>query len=205
LQENQIPVVFCHRTVEGTSAPCVTWNGFEVGRKCAEALYAQGHRRVGFLYARWSSLGVEYEAGLRSAMGDNGKVVSIDYGGPVSGSQLREPIRNALEKLLAESPRPTAVFCGNIGHAEQIYLQAEELGLEIPRDLSLVAFGGTWRGHGLAERISCVAVDEHEVGAKAVELLHEMRSGKRALDNGERIVFPVSMLPGETISQAASN
>jgi DNA-binding LacI/PurR family transcriptional regulator len=72
----------------------------------------------------------------------------------------------------------------------------------IPRDLSLIYFGGTWREHGLAERISCVAVDEHGIGARAAELLHEMRSGKRAIDNDERIVFPVTVWPGETVAEA---
>src|SRR5690606_3192507 len=43
LQEHQIPVVFCHRSVEGVSAPCVTWSGREVGLKAGAALRELGH------------------------------------------------------------------------------------------------------------------------------------------------------------------
>ena len=203
LQKNHIPVVFCHRTVEGTSAPCLTWSGYDVGFQCGVALQALGHRRVGFAYSNLSSLGMEYDRGLRAALGvgttAGNELIGLPYqSGPDSG-QVRAGIRHALEKLSADSDRATAIFCGNIGHAEQIYLQAEELGLKIPRDLSLIAFGGTWRGHGLAERITCAAVDEHKVGARAAELLREMRAGKRPLDSDERIEFPVTMLPGDTL------
>lgn len=203
LQKNHIPVVFCHRTVEGVSAPCVTWSGYDVGFQAGAALLKQGHCRVGFAFANLTSMGAEYERGLRSALIvgalSEPELVEIDYGSGLEAGQLRSAIRSAVEKMIATPNPPTAIFCGNIGHAEQIYLQAEELGLKVPRDLSLISFGGTWRGHGLAERISCVAVDEHQLGARAAELLHEMRSGKRPIDSDERIEFPVSILPGETI------
>jgi LacI family transcriptional regulator len=104
--------------------------------------------------------------------------------------------------LFTAPDRPTAIFCGNVTDAEQVYLHAESCGLKVPRDLSLIAFGGTWRAHGLAERISSVVVDECALGARAAEVLNEMRSGRRALDSDERIEFAVTYLPGETIGPA---
>jgi GntR family transcriptional regulator, arabinose operon transcriptional repressor len=208
LQEHHIPVVFCHRTVAGISAPCVTWSGREVGRKAAAPLIEVGHRRLGFLIKHASSLALDYENGLRQALnqlsGEECEVVSVDYGQRVSstGEQAPAAIRSALTELFARPNRPTAIFCGNLTDAEQVYLQAESFGLKIPRDLSLIYFGGSWREHGLAQSISCVAVSEHEVGARAAQLLHEMRSGTRPLDDDERFEFPVSLLPGETIGAA---
>ena len=212
LQKHQIPVVFCHRTVEGASAPCITWSGREVGRKAGIALAEQGHRRVGFLVKRRTTLADDYESGLRCALGEidpaEGRVETIEY--PPNIEQLPPgqlvPLaaasKQALNDLLSRPDRPTAIFCGNLPDAEAVYLQAESLGLKIPSELSVVAFGGTWRPHGLAERISCIAVDEHAVGAKAVEVLNEMRNGKRPLESDERIEFPVALVPGETIGPA---
>jgi DNA-binding LacI/PurR family transcriptional regulator len=156
--------------------------------------------------SRRTPLAIDYEAGLRAAIAEfsvpDAKVTTIEHCSPDVNTSAAEAIRRALHGVLSKPNRPTAIFCGNMPDAEQVYLQAEAFGLKIPRDLSLVAFGGTWRPHGLAERISCIAVDEYDVGAKAAEMLHEMRSGKRALDNDERIVFPVTLLPGETIGHA---
>lgn len=209
LQKHHIPVVFCHRAVQGASAPCVTWSGYEVGRMAGENLFERGHRQVASMFANRSSLADEYTRGLCDAMtldpSQGGHVAAIAYGPTAPGEQTRDAIRRTLTKMFSSDRRPTALFCGHIGHAEQIYLQAEDFGLKVPRDLSLIAFGGMWRGDGLAERISCVAVDEYEVGARAARLLREMRSGKRALDNDERVEFPVQMLPGETLGPAPNS
>ena len=64
LHKNQIPVVFCHRTVEGIAAPCVTFSGYEVGFKAGQAFYERGHRRLVYLFDHRTSLANEYERGL---------------------------------------------------------------------------------------------------------------------------------------------
>jgi GntR family transcriptional regulator, arabinose operon transcriptional repressor len=204
LQKHQIPVVFCHRRVEGLSAPCVTWSGQEVGLQVGQQLYDLGHRHVACMIDHITSLAQDYERGMRRAVeGEADCDVSIvEYGAGLSGALTADAIKKALTELMARPNRPTAIFCGNLPDAEQIYLQAQSFGLEVPKDLSLIYFGGTWRDHGLAQRISCIAVNEHEVGARAAELLHEMRSGLRPLDNNERMEFPVTMLPGETVGPA---
>lgn len=203
LHKNQIPVVFCHRDVEGISAPCVTWSGLEVGRQAGIALAEQGHRHVAFLCDYRTPMADNYEKGLRTALAEldliEGKVTAVEYGARLPGVSPSKSIQVALDQLFAAADRPTAIFCGNVTDAEQVYLHAESSGLKVPRDLSLIAFGGSWRAHGLAERISSVVVDECALGARAAEVLNEMRSGKRALDSDERIEFPVTYLPGETI------
>jgi GntR family transcriptional regulator, arabinose operon transcriptional repressor len=203
LHKNQIPIVFCHRAIEDVSAPCVTWSGHEVGRQAGIALADQGHRHVAFLFDYRTPMSESYEKGLRAALADydllEGKVTTAEYGPRQPGTSTSKQIQQALDKVFAAANRPTAVFCGNVTDAEQVYLHAEARGLKVPRDLSLVAFGGTWRAHGLAERISCVAVDEVALGVRAAEVLHEMREGKRALDSDERIEFGVTLFQGETI------
>lgn len=206
LQQNYIPVVFCHRTVDGASAPLITWTGTEVGRQAGIILAEKDHRHVAFLFDYRTKLADEYHQGLSSALADahlvDGKVSVVMYGASNADIPASKAIQQALSQLLARSDRPTAVFCGNIPDAEQVYLHAESLGFKVPRDLSLIAFSDVKRGRGLAERISCVAVDEVAIGARAAEVLHEMRSGQRALDSDERIDFPVTRLPGDTIALA---
>jgi GntR family transcriptional regulator of arabinose operon len=208
LQQHHIPVVYCHRPVEGASAPCVTWSGHDVGRTAGKLLVELGHRRLAALFAHSHVLTRAYVDGLRSACVDAGNdpngVELIEYGSAaiLPPEEVAKAVHTALARLLARADRPTAIFCGNLPDAELVYLQADSFGLKIPRDLSLIYFGGTWRDHGIAQHISCVAVDEHEVGTKAAELLYEMRAGKRPLDDDERFVFPVSLLSGETVGPA---
>lgn len=208
LQKNEIPVVFCHRSVEGISAPCVTFSGFEVGFRAGKALYELGHRRAGCLLDCRTSLANEYERGLTDAMrpnsaADNGIVTTIEYGITSTSERAREALQKTVLELLSGNDRPTAIFCGNVTDGEQVYLQAEAAGFKVPRDLSIMSFGSTWRGHGLSQRISGVVVDEHALGARAAALLHQMRRGERAFDSDERIEFPVTLYMGETLGPAA--
>ena len=124
------------------------------------------------------------------------------YGRNLPGPEVLGLVRSNLIELLGESDRPTAVFCGNQIDAEQVYLVALELGMQVPRDLSIVHFGGKWRNGALAQRLACVAVDEHEVGVRAGQLLCEMRAGKRPLDSCEKHCMPISLLEGETLGVA---
>ncbi len=183
---------------------CVTWNAREVGRAAAMLLRENGHRHIACLASHRYFMTNEFEHGLRDVMSDGASAADnvrlILYGLARPEARTAQEIQHALEEVMADPVRPTAVFCGNLPDAEQVYLHAQAIGLKVPRDLSLVYFGSARREHGLAEHISCVAVDEREIGVRAACLLHEMRVGKRAIEDDERIVFPVMALPGETVA-----
>jgi DNA-binding LacI/PurR family transcriptional regulator len=206
LHEHSIPVVFCHRTVDGVTAPSVGWDGEEVGRTAGAALLAREHRCVGALFGYEDGMVRQFLQGLRIGLEDESCLPSRlvrFYGRTLPGPDALDLVRGILREMLDGDERPTAIFCGNQVDAEQVYFSAMELGLQVPRDLSIVHFGGTWRNGPLAQRLSCVAVDEHMVGVRAGVLLSEMRSGKRPLDSDERIQLRVTLLPGETLGTAA--
>lgn len=203
LQKHCIPVVFCHRAVKDISAPCVTWIGSDVGRLAGEAFVKAGHRRIAALFPHPGEFGDAYLRGLNEAVSlggaSNGVVESRYYGSLLPGSHAAEAIRSALADLMTGKKRPTALFCGSLPDAEQVYLLTPSLGLRIPEDLSLIVFCGTQRESALSQRITCIGVAEHEVGACAARLLAEIHAGERPLDSDERMVLPVALLPGETV------
>ncbi len=206
LHENHIPVVFCHRNVVGINAPCITWDGEAVGRLAGSALAELGHSRVAALFGYEDEMVRRFLLGLRGAFREKGHAIPSHweryYGRSLPGPEALESVRANLREILEDIDRPTAIFCGNQIDAEQVYLLAPEFGLRIPKDLSLIHFGGTWRNGALANRLACVAVAEHEIGARAGKLLSEMRAGLRPLDSDERVIMPVSLLSGETLGVA---
>jgi GntR family transcriptional regulator of arabinose operon len=203
LHKHDIPVVFCHRAVKEIAAPCVTWNGVDVGQMAGEAFTKSGHRRVVALFPHPGEFGDAYVEGLREAVeGIGGRVECRYYGGILPGAHTAGAVRNTLGESLVADDRPTAIFCGSLPDAEQVYLLAQSLNLRIPEDLSLIYFGGTQRVGALAQRITCIAVAEHEVGELAARLLSEMRAGQRPFNNDERVILPLTLLPGETLGPA---
>ena len=86
--------------------------------------------------------------------------------------------------------------------AEMILLKLNRMGVRVPEDISLLGFGGTWRQTPTMQELTSVAVDEVEIGRRAVELLSEMRQGVRPLDDEEEIVMPLSLTDGRTLGPA---
>jgi DNA-binding LacI/PurR family transcriptional regulator len=90
-----------------------------------------------------------------------------------------ESARDAARELLAGHPELTALFCDDDVVAAGAYLAARELGLRIPRDLSVIGFDGLDIGRVLDPPVTTVAADAEELGRVAFELLMAQLAGKR--------------------------
>jgi LacI family transcriptional regulator len=110
-------------------------------------------------------------------------------------------IRPAKEKslaLFAMTPRPTAIFAGSDATALGVMLQARELGLRIPEDMSLVGFDGMPMVELLGPPLSGVVQPIDELGRLGVEWLTAMLAGKRVEPDQTRL--PVTMVTRESVA-----
>ena len=209
LQKNHIPVVLCHRGVEGIQAPVLAFSGHDIGRLAGEAMAKRGHRHVAFVSALRSTLATAYEEGLRGAMQaaggslDNASVAYVGSDGYANQEEYERLMDDAIVKLINRPPekRPTAIFTGFDATAELIFLQLMRHGLSVPDDISLVSFGGATRLGAMQHRLTAVTVDEAMIGRLAAKLLDEMRSGRRMIDSDERIEISLGFSEGRTLRQ----
>ena len=84
----------------------------------------------------------------------------------------------------------TAVFCDDDILAGGVYLAARELGIEIPRDLSVVGFDDLDFARVLAPPLTTVVADAEALGAAAFEALKRDLAGDRP---PEEQVLPVAL------------
>jgi len=206
LHERGIPLVFCHRGVEGIQAPLVSFSAVDVGRLAGRAMLEQGHRRVAFFAAHRAGLTAQYLRGFRDAMREGGgdlpeEFARFDTAPKVTAEHERFLQANVTELLHSPSP-PTAIFCSFDSEAEVVYLLLNRMGVKVPEQISLVGFGGTWREGALTRRLTSVAVDEEELGRNAVKLLAEMRRRERPLNDVSQILMPLNLTDGETLGPA---
>ena len=209
LQDRNIPVVFCHRRVEGVQAPLVTYPHIEVGRMAGRRLAELGHRRVALFGSHRSGLGPVYEKGLREAIHEAGgelpeEFVRFGKYGKMT-SEHEAFVLDSLKTIMAREDRPTGIFCSFDSEAELVYLLLGRLGIRIPQDVSLMGFGGTWREGAIMRRLVSVALDEEQLGRHAVMLLNEMRHGDRPLNDMSEIVMPLSFSDGETLARVPAS
>lgn len=207
LHERGIPIVFCHRRVEGIHAPLVSFSASEVGRMAGRAMLGKGHRRAAFFSQR-AGLSSQYEQGLRETLVAGGGVLPekfVRYHDTLKPSGEHERFyQENLAQLLREKDRPTVVFCPFDSETELVYLLLNQMNVKVPEEVSLVSFGGTWREGALTRRLAAVTVDEEELGRQAARLLHEMRRREKQLDDTTEIIMPLSWVDGETLGPASA-
>ena len=109
------------------------------GRAAALHLAALGHKRIGYISGLQSFRSThERRGGFEDGLREHG--VALDPTLVFEGAYTFESGIAAGEAILAMSPRPTAIFASNDEMAAGVLQAARRLGLEIPRDLSVVGF-----------------------------------------------------------------
>lgn len=206
LRERNIPIVFCHRRVEGIRAPLVAFSAFEVGRRAAQAVVEQGHHRAAFFAFERAGLSGQYENGFHEGLiGAGGELpeefVCYDQA-PRITTEHENFLQQNLTRLLNSAEPPTAIFSPFDSETESIYLLLNKMGVKVPDEISLISFGGTWREGALTRRLSAVTVDEEELGRNAVKLLEQLRHREKPLDDATEILMPLSWAAGETLGPA---
>jgi len=204
LQQHGIPVVFCHRDVEGIQAPLLSIPFHEVGLRAGRTLLEQGHRSIALFSPHRASASIDYEAGLREALASQPDTCPEPFIFHGPSSQLHpidyeQDLLQTLEEMFERPEPPTAIFATFDSLAELIYLLLSKLGKRVPEDISLLGFGGTVRHGAIQSRLSSITVDEVTIGRKAAELLTQMKAGELPIDTAEVFPMPIGTSAGQTL------
>ena len=135
-----------------------------------------GHRSLVFLRAgRQRPSIAERAAGFRDALRAGGL---NSAGRLVDANELGFEASHARARdLLAQRDRPTAIFCANDDVASGVLRAAWELGVQVPRELSVVGFDDIAMSRRLLPPLTTVGVDKQRLGSQALERLLELIAG----------------------------
>lgn len=114
-------------------------NDREAVGRAVDHLVAQGHRRIGLITGPDGFRSArERREGFLEAIARHGLECPAQY--IAQGEYTFQSGKRAAAQLLAAQPRPTAIFASNDEMAAGALHVAEELDLQIPKDLSLIGF-----------------------------------------------------------------
>jgi len=207
LQRAGIPVVLCHRSVEGVVAPMLGLPFETIGKLAAESVLGRGHRRVAIFSGQRAKATTEcYLTGFREALAQEGVELREDfcYFGPADMLNLTEDktgTMQSLRRMMGDADPPTAILATFDSMAELLYIQIDQLGLSIPEDCSLLGFGDSIRHGVLQQQIASVTVDEAELGRRAAEILTRMRCGELPIEHSETYMMPVEVYQGPSLGR----
>jgi DNA-binding LacI/PurR family transcriptional regulator len=194
LGERGIPHVFLNRAVPG-SGHNVTMDDAFIVASAVRHLVGLGHSRIGFLGGpRFDDLSTRRARGFRTAA----EVCRLEKAVLVDKGDFRERsgVRQA-RALLIDHPDVTAIVTGGPPQAIGVYGAAWELGLSIPRELSVVSCDDMPPAGYLRPPLTCVKSPLDLLGAAAVDALLDQLGGDEPGD-------VVIETPGRLVSRGST-
>jgi LacI family transcriptional regulator len=180
-----------HRLVAGQQLPCVHVgvyapdgtqpsigpDNIEAGRCATRHLTDLGHRRIGVIAA--SRLNNDRAAarvsGIAAALAEVGAPLAPEL--YLEVAYRIDDAREAARLLLARPEPPTALVCGNDVIAYGALIEAERMGLVVPRDLSVVGFDDLeWSRH-VRPGLTTIHLPTDEIWRRAGEYLVQTLAG----------------------------
>ncbi len=135
----KIPAVLVNPFVTDSKLPCVCGSDYDGACQTTRHLIDLGHQRIAFLKGP-RNLKASYDR-LNGYL-DTMKKSNV----PVEDSQIIDSEFtfdggiNAVQLLIQNDHRPTAIFAGNDEAAYGVLFGAQQFGLDIPKDLSIAGF-----------------------------------------------------------------
>ena len=136
-----------------------------------------GHRRIAFVSGRPDLKSARLrDAGYREALTAAG--IAFDPELVRAGFYVADSARVAAQELLMQRNRPTAVFAANDLSAIAIIKVAHGLGLDVPRDLSVVGFDDVPEAARLELPLTTVHQPMQSIGQTAARMLTALLAGE---------------------------
>lgn len=140
------------------------------GEAAAQHLADLGHARVAFISGPPSFRSSrERREGFETGLATRGLTLEARYS--QEGAYTFESGIECAAALLTLSPRPTAIFAGNDEMAAGVLQAARQLGVAVPRDLSVVGFDDFEIARRLWPSLTTLRTPTREIGRLAVERL----------------------------------
>lgn len=182
LKRRKVPFVLLEE-VQGVPASLIDIDNAKAMQAVVRSLLADGHTRlVHFAGPAYSSHTQERIRGMERAFSGSHLAFSDSMILP-AGAHLEDGYRAALQYFGALPPaqRATAVTCYNDLVALGVMRALAELGIEVPRDVSVVGYDDLSILEYLPTSLSSVHVPKYEMGQRAAQLLIRHIESRREL------------------------
>lgn len=180
LIERRVPVVVVdHEFSEDQIADSIETDEQRCAKAVAEHLISLGHENLACLSSRetaWQAWAVRRRKSFEDAVAEHPNV-------QVKSWRLNQWGTNGLEiaeKILAQDPRPTAVFSVTDHEALFVYEAAAKLDLRIPEELSVVGFADLDFAAALRPPLTTMRQRPKEIGRRAAQLILDRLDGDSA-------------------------
>lgn len=179
IQRNNIPFIFCVRSVEGITAPKVVSNNYYGESLATRHLLDIGRKRIAFISMPMYSVAEQRLHGYMAALAERGMEIRQELIIAQEGASHEKMGFEAVKKLLKLKNPPDGIVCHNDHIAYGAYQALREKGLTIPHDVALVGYDDSSICEIMPVKLTSVKYPKYETGEMAAQILMEMMNGKK--------------------------
>jgi DNA-binding LacI/PurR family transcriptional regulator len=203
LYRRQIPIVMLDNNSEYPGIPFIGTADFEGGKIATEYLISKGHTKIGHIRGtEGHSTSRNRLMGFFETMADANLAVRGEW--IIQGDYHYEEAFEAAEKYLEHSDNlPTAVFCANDALAAALIQKANEMGIRIPEDLSVIGFCNETLSQFTSPALTTVEQNYQEVASKGIDVLLDLIDLHRnndAISSNLKIEVPVKIIERSSVA-----
>ena len=195
--------VLVDRYFEDIAAPCVVVDNYGGGYAGATYLAAQNRKRVGWIGEVRSTAARLRLEGFRAALNDAGiacpgtLICDLEVGSNAPEPYhraARESVREAVDALLQQQPRPDALMCCDDLSALNALERLQELNVKVPAEIALVGFDDVPEAE--ARGLTTVRQPMLEVGRESAQML--LKRMQKSYLPIEKKMLPVELVVRQT-------
>jgi DNA-binding LacI/PurR family transcriptional regulator len=198
LATSRLPIVLINGRTDTDSLPGVKDDLYDGIRQVAYQLTELEHRRVAVITdeSGWNREAPLRVSALRALMQERGAPIPDRWVASIHDSK---GLVGILRALMEEPEPPTALFCWHDLVGYKVLETCVALGIEVPRQLSLIGYDGLQWPTISGQILSSVAVDLDQLATAAVTMLDGLINGKEV---STQQLIDVHLAAGTTLCAA---
>jgi LacI family transcriptional regulator len=173
-----IPCMVVNNVVQDMDVNYIAVNNSKGGRIAAEYLAGLKHKKIATITGNVKTqAGLDRFDGFMKGLDDAKVEIPKEY--IFRGDYSRRSARQAAEFLFSLKDRPTAIFAQSDDMALEVLAVANEKGLSVPGDVSVMGFDDNPQALYAPVGLTTVRQPLFEMAEKATRILHEIMNGTR--------------------------
>jgi LacI family transcriptional regulator len=198
IQQNHKPVIMLDNMSRDVGSMSIGFNNRSGARSATQHLIDCGHRNIAYLAGPQTSLSYqERSGGFIDCISENGLCVSSNTLIPCGATA--EDGYEAAVKILDSKDRPQAFFCFNDHIAVGVYHAAQEMGIKIPEELSIIGFDNINLARLLSPSLTTVSIHIDKVAADAAENMLKFLKNEQFKPKTKSHIFEPQLIKRDSV------
>lgn len=202
LQNSQLPTIFIDSHYPDLDFPYIEMADVDAGKAVTDALFDLGHERILGIFKIDDSQGVHRMNGYIKSYQAHNQYSYLSEIVIYQSSDNLHSVFMRIEAILRREDRPTAIVCYNDQLAIQVIDLIRSLKMQVPDDISVIAFDNYQLSRYISPKLSTVEHPKEKMGRDAAKMLFDLMDGK---DTEKVIKYPPQLILRESTAKLEQN